>query len=100
MSTGRSAMKRLRVEADHLVNERNRGAMPYRKVTDNAKTGSSRNSRAIRKDPRMPIGPSSMATRKIDPSRSTPTTSSEEVRRMGRAEENGRVYQPTYQKGV
>src|SRR2546428_4972534 len=99
MKVGRSAMKRLRVEADHIVNERNRGAMPYKKATDSAKTGSSRNSRAIRKAPRMPIGPSSIATSKIDPSTSTPTTSADAASRIGPAEGYDSGYQPKNEKG-
>src|SRR5881397_3251352 len=100
MKVGRSAMKRLRVEADHMVNERNRGAMPYKKATDSAKTGSSRNSRAIRKAPRMPIGPSSIATSKIDPSTSTPTTSADAASRIGPAEGYESGYQPKNEKGL
>ena len=86
MSAGRSAMKRLRLEADHMLNERNRGAMPYKKATASAKTGSWRNSLAIRKAPRMPIGPSIIAISRIDPSRLTLPTSADEPSKNGTAE--------------
>src|SRR6267143_2284690 len=99
MSTGRSAMKRLRLEADHMVNERNRGAIPYRKATANAKTESWRNSLAIKKAPRMPIGPSIIATSKIDASRLTPATSADEPSKNGTAEGYDSGYQPKNEKG-